>query len=83
MRGLLVIGHNGSYMLHLANNVCSCSMVIYCQHTVFFANMRWVERRSKASADNYWAKILGGVGVQLLVKIAVTACHVAGSYIPK
>jgi hypothetical protein len=33
MRGLLVIGHGGSYMPHLANNVCACAMVIYCSHT--------------------------------------------------
>ncbi len=45
--------------------------------------MMWVERSSKASADNYWVKILGGVGAQLLVKAAVAGCHVAGSHIPK
>ena len=42
--------------------------------------MTWVEKSSKASADNYWAKILGGVGAQLLVKAAVTGCHVAGAH---
>jgi hypothetical protein len=70
-------------MLHLINNVCSCALVIYCQHTGIFANMMWVERSSKASADKYRAEILGGVGVQLFVKAAVTGCHVAGSHIPK
>ena len=80
MRGSLIIGHNGSYMSHLTNNVCSCAVVIHCQHTGYYADMTWVEKSSKASADNYWAKILGGVGAQLLVKAAVTGCHVAGAH---
>jgi hypothetical protein len=33
MQGSLIIGHDGSYMPHLANNVCSCAIVIHCQHT--------------------------------------------------
>jgi hypothetical protein len=83
MRGLLIIGHNGSYMTHLANNIYLCAVVIYCQHTGFYVDMMWVERSSKASADNYCAEILGGVGAQLLVKAVVTGCHMAGSHFPK
>ncbi len=48
-----------------------------------FVDMRWVERSSKASADNYRAEILGGVGAQVLVKAVVTEHHVARSHIPK
>ncbi len=34
MQGLLgVIGHDGSYMPHLANNICACAAVFYCSHT--------------------------------------------------
>jgi hypothetical protein len=44
MRGLLVIGHDGSYMPHLANNVCTCAMVIYCSHTNQYADVTWVEK---------------------------------------
>jgi hypothetical protein len=83
MRGLLIIGYDGFYMLHLAKDVCSCAVVIYCQHTGYFADMTWVERISKVSADNYWVEILGGVEAQLLVKAAVTGRRVAGSHIPK
>jgi hypothetical protein len=27
------IKYDGSYMQHLANNVCLCAVVTYCQHT--------------------------------------------------
>jgi hypothetical protein len=56
IRGLLIIGHNGSYMPHLAKDICSCAVVIYCQHTGMFADMTWGGRSSKASADNYRAE---------------------------
>jgi hypothetical protein len=82
MRGSLIIGHNGSYMPHLANNICSCAVVIHCQHTGYYADMIYMERSSKASADNYRAEILGGVGAQLLVKAAATGRHVAGAHTP-
>ncbi len=82
MWGSLIIGHDGSYMPYLASNVCSCAVVLHCMHTGYYADLTWVERSSKASADNYRAEILGGVRAQLLVKAAVTGWHVAGSYIP-
>jgi hypothetical protein len=40
MRGSPIIGHDGSYMPHLANNVCSYAVVIHCQHTGYYADMR-------------------------------------------
>ncbi len=33
MRGSLVIGHDGSYMPYLTNNVVACAAVFYCSHT--------------------------------------------------
>jgi hypothetical protein len=45
--------------------------VIQCKQIGYYADMTWVERSSKASADNYHAEILGGVGAQLLIKAAV------------
>jgi hypothetical protein len=83
MRGSLIIGHNGSYMSHLANNVCSCTVVIHCQHTGYYPDMTWVEKSSKSSADNYHAKILGVVKAQLLVKAAVMGRNVAGAHTPR
>jgi hypothetical protein len=82
VRGLLIIGHDGSYMPCLANNICSCAVVLHCMDTGYYADLTWVERSSKARADNYRAEIFGGVGAQLLVKAAVTGRHVAGSHIP-
>jgi hypothetical protein len=61
MWGLLVIGHDGSYMPYLANNVCACAAVIYCSHTNQYADVIWVEKSTKKVAHNYHAKILGGV----------------------
>jgi hypothetical protein len=39
IRGLLIIGHDGSYMRHLPNNVCSYAVVIHCQNTGCFVGM--------------------------------------------
>ena len=47
------------------------------------ADMTWVEKSSKKSADNYRAEILEGVGAQILVQAAVTGQHVAGAHIPE
>ncbi len=82
MRGSLIIGHDGSYMPYLANNVCSCAVVLHCTHTGYYADLTWVKRSSKANGNNYRAEILGGVGAQLLVKAAVTGWHMAGSHVP-
>jgi hypothetical protein len=61
MWGLLVRGHDGFYMPHLATNVCACATVIYCSHTNQYVDITWVEKSTKKSANNYPAKILGGV----------------------
>ncbi len=60
MQGLLVIGHDDSYMPHLANNVCACAAVIYCSHTNQYVDVTWVEKSPKKAANNYCANI-GGV----------------------
>jgi hypothetical protein len=78
MQGLLVIGHDGSYMPHLANNVCACPTVIYCSHTNQYTDVAWVEKSTKKAADNYHAKILGGCSIQLIIKAAITGRNVLG-----
>jgi hypothetical protein len=60
IRGLLVIGHDGSYMPHLANNVCACAPVFYCSYTNQYPDVTWVEKSTKKAANNYSTKILGG-----------------------
>jgi hypothetical protein len=44
MQGSLIVGHDGSYMPHLANNICACAVVIYCTHIDQYAEMTWVEK---------------------------------------
>ncbi len=78
MQGLLVIGHEGSYMPHLANNVCTCAAVIYCSHTNQYADVIWVEKSTKKAANNYRAKILEGCSTQLIIKATITGRNVLG-----
>ncbi len=83
MRGSLTIGHDGSYMPMAANNVCLCAVVIYCSHNKKYAEVTWVEKRSKQSANKYRAKILGGCCAQLLVKATITGHNIQGLATPK
>ncbi len=78
MWGLLVIGHDGSYMPHLANNVYACAAVIYCSHTNQYTDVTWVEKSAKKAANNYRTEILGGCSTQLIIKAAITGCNVLG-----
>jgi hypothetical protein len=78
MRGLLVIGHDGSYMPHLANEVCASAAVFYCSHTNQYADVTWVERSIEKSANSYRAKILGVCSTQLIIKAAITGRNVLG-----
>ncbi len=58
MQGSLVIGHDGSYMPHLTNNVYACAAVFYCSHTNQYTDITWVERALKRqqtiTAPRYW-----------------------------
>jgi hypothetical protein len=83
MQGSLVIGHDGSYMPHLANNICACAVVIHCTRTDQYAEMTWAEKSTKLLANNYQAEILGGIGAQLIIKAAVTGRSVAGHRLPR
>jgi hypothetical protein len=78
MQGLLVIGHDGSYMPHLANNLCACAAVFYCSHTNQYADVTWVEKSTKKAANNYCTKILGVCSTQLIIKVAITGRNVLG-----
>jgi hypothetical protein len=78
MRGLLLIGHDGSYMPHLANNVCTCATVIFCSHMTQYADVTWVKKSTKKSANYYCAEIFGGCSTQLIIKAAITGRNVLG-----
>jgi hypothetical protein len=78
MRGSLVIGHDGSYMPHLANNFVACAAVFYCSHANQYTDITWVDRSTKKAANNHPAKILGACSTQLIIKVAITGCNVLG-----
>jgi hypothetical protein len=78
MQGLLVIGHDGSYMPHLANNVCACATVIHCSHTNQYTDLTWVEKSTKKAGNNYHAKMLGGCSTQLIIKAVITGRNMLG-----
>jgi hypothetical protein len=63
-----VIGHDGSYMPHLDNNICTCATVFYCSHTNQ-SDVTWVEKSTKKAAYNYRAKIMvvGGAIIKLAI----------------
>jgi hypothetical protein len=78
MQESLVIGHDGSYMPHLANNVVACAAVFYCSRTNQYADVTWVERSTKKEAKNYRAKILGARSTQLIIKAAISGRNILG-----
>jgi hypothetical protein len=81
MRGPLVIGHDGSYMPHLANNVSACAAVFYCPHTNQYADVTWVENSTKKAANKYHAETLGVCSTQLIIKAAITRRNVLGELV--
>jgi hypothetical protein len=44
MCGSLVIGHGGSYMPYLANNISTCATVVYCSHINQYVDVIWAEK---------------------------------------
>ena len=68
MMGSLAIVHDGSYMPHVAKDICSAEFMIYCKNYKFKAKGSVVKQSS--DADNYRAKILGGVMIQLILRAA-------------
>jgi hypothetical protein len=73
-----MIGHDGSYMPHLTNNVCTCAAVIYCSHTNQYMDFTWGGESTKKAANNSHAEILGGCSTQLIFKAATTGCNMLG-----
>eukprot|EP00956_Cyclotella_meneghiniana_P034366 scaffold104037_cov45-Cyclotella_meneghiniana.AAC.3 len=66
----LVMMSDGAYEPLLAEDVCSCAAVVMCLRTGNKASLTWVEQSDRVSADNYRAEILGGIALQMLVKVA-------------
>jgi hypothetical protein len=78
MQGSQVIGHDRSYMSHLANNVCACAVIIYCLHIDQHEEITWAEKSTTKVANNYHAEILGACSTQLNIKVGITGCSVVG-----
>ena len=77
LRGSLILVSDGSYNESIARDCCSCSVTVRCRATGNKAKVSWVEQSDTKTADNYRAEILGGIAIQLLLKIIVD-----GKYIP-
>ena len=71
----LVVGHGGSYMPKVAQDICSCAAIIYCKINQRYATCTCVEKTLQAVAENYRTKILGGILAQLLVKAAAETMY--------
>ncbi len=81
IQGLLVIWHDGSYMPHLANNVCAA--VIYCSHTDQYTDVTWGGKSTKKAANNCCVGMLGGCSTQLIIKAAIAGRNVISHCKPK
>ena len=66
--GMLVIVHDESYMPLVSKTVCLAAFMIFDTHTDNQVKGVVVERSD--NADNYQAKILGGLMVQLFLRAA-------------
>ena len=66
--GTLVIVHDGSYMPLVSKTVCLAAFMTFDTHTDNWTKGVAVERSD--NADNYRAKILGGLMVQLVLRAA-------------
>eukprot|EP00956_Cyclotella_meneghiniana_P009764 scaffold13538_cov72-Cyclotella_meneghiniana.AAC.6 len=83
LNNTLVMMSDGAYEPLLAEDVCSCAMIVMCTRTGQRASLTWVERIDRLSADNYRAEILGGIALQLLVKVACEGKYLSPSMSPR
>ena len=83
LNNTLVMMSDGAYEPLLAEDVCSCAMIVMCTRTGQRASLTWAERSDRLSADNYRAEILGGIALQLLVKVACEGKYLSPSMSPR
>ena len=72
--GTLVVVHDGSYKVKVANDVCTGAVAIRCIWTQHRALCAWTERTDRWNATNYRGEILGGI-LALLILRAATEGH--------
>ncbi len=59
--GSLILVHDGSYMPHLNNVLCSAAVVILCTTTKQMGTVHICEKTNSNTASNYRGEILGGI----------------------
>jgi hypothetical protein len=69
---------DGSYNENIALDVCSCAAIFRDKVTNETARVTWVEKSNAHTADNYRAELLGGIAIQLVLKVASD-----GKYVPR
>jgi hypothetical protein len=69
---------DGSYNENIALDVCSCAAVFRDKVSNESACVTWVKKSDAHTTDNYRAKLLGAISIQLILKVASD-----GKYIPR
>ncbi len=75
-----MIGDDGSYMPHLANDACTCAVFILCSYIDQYAEVTWAEKSTKKVVNNDRVEISGGCSTQLIVKAAITGHSMDGHH---
>jgi hypothetical protein len=78
----LVMMSDGSYDKVAANDVCSCAAIIECSKTGQRASVSWAERSDRFTTDNYRAELLGGIALQLILRMACEGKYISPSMRP-
>lgn len=83
LNNTLVMMSDGSYDENSANDVCSCAAAIECSTTGQRATVTWVEKSDSYTADNYRAEVLGGIAIQLILRVACEGKYISPSMRPR
>ena len=73
-RGSLAIVHDGSFMEHLDEMLCSAGRIIFCKVARRIATFSAAERMDNQTASNYRGELLGGLLAALILKAASSFC---------
>ena len=60
-RGSLIIVHDGSYIPHIDDSVCSTAVVLLCTETSKMGTIHLCEKSNRHTASNYRGELLGGI----------------------
>ena len=60
-RGSLVIVHDGSFIPHIDDSICSAAVILLCTETIKMGTVHLCEKSNRTTASNYRGEILGGI----------------------